>query len=121
MLAEALSKRREVLLAVIYGGFVKSEVFRDIDITIFTGYSIPYNKVESYEEELSRNLESIVKLPIDGKVIDYAPSWFRMRALDGIILVKRQFALAVRLKFKALQEVKDLETKIRKIKKPTWF
>ncbi len=114
-LAEALSKRKEVLLAVVFGGFVRSEVFRDIDIAIFTGYSIPYDKVELYEEELSRSLESIVKFPIDVKVVDYAPAWFRVKALEGVVLVERQPALAARLRFKAQQEITDLKTKIQKL------
>jgi len=47
----------------------------------------------------------------DVKVVDYAPSWFRLRALEGVILVERQPVLATRLKFKACQEMVDLEAK----------
>ena len=114
LLAKALSERKEVLLAVVFGGFAKSEVFRDVDVAIFTGYTIPYNKVELYEEEISRKLEEIVELPVDVRILDYAPSWFRVRALEGMILVERKPALAARLRFKAIQEIEDVKTKARK-------
>ena len=58
LLSEALKGRRKVLLAVVFGGFVKSRMFRDIDVAVFTGYAIPYSKVEEFEEELSRSLRN---------------------------------------------------------------
>jgi len=117
LLSRALKERKEVLLAVIFGGFVKSEIFRDVDIAVFTGYTIPYDKVEEYEEKLTRNLEGLVGLPIDVRVIDYAPPWFRMKALEGLVLVEREPALVVRLKFKSQQEIEDLKAKTLKITK----
>ncbi|MHA1609459.1 MAG: nucleotidyltransferase domain-containing protein [Candidatus Njordarchaeales archaeon] len=116
LLLKALKGRKEVLLAVVFGGFVKSSIFRDIDIAVFTGYTIPYNKVEEYEEELSRNLEKLVELPVDVRVIDYAPPWFRIKALEGIVLVEKEPALAARLKFKSQQEIEDIKAKLHKIK-----
>ena len=116
LLTKALSKRREILLAVIFGSFTFSGVFRDIDVAVFIGYAIPYDKVEQYEEELALELESLVKKPVDVWVIDYAPPWFRVRALEGIVLIEKQPALATKMKFKALQEINDLKAKIKKLK-----
>ena len=113
-LAKALSGREEIVLAVVFGGFVKSEVFRDIDVAVFTRYTIPYDRVEVFEEELSKYLESIVGLPVDVRVIDYAPSWFRVRALNGVVLVERKPALVARLRFKSWQEVNDFKAKLHK-------
>ena len=107
-----VSQNKEVIL---FKMVIISRFIIDIDIAIFTGYSIPYDKVELYEEELSRSLESIVKFPIDVKVVDYAPAWFRVKALEGVVLVERQHALAARLRFKAQQEITDLKTKIQKL------
>jgi len=63
---------------------------------------------------LSRRLESITKLPIDIKVLDYAPPWFRVRALSGVVLIEKKPALATRLRFKALQEINDIKMKVKK-------
>lgn len=114
-LSKSLGRRDEVLLAVVFGGFVNSELFRDVDVAIFTGYVVPYEGVEPYEEELSKELKSIIKLPVDVRVIDYAPPWFKVKALDGVILVEKQPALAARLRFKALQEIEDIKAKIVKV------
>lgn len=103
------------MLATIYGSFLSSKPFRDVDIAIFTGYSISFIDVGSYEEEISLSIEDLVSLPIDVKVIDYAPPWFRVTALGGLVIVEKIPCLAVILKFKSLQEVNDFEVKKRKI------
>ncbi|OYT25410.1 MAG: DNA polymerase subunit beta [Thermoprotei archaeon ex4572_64] len=117
LLMEVLSGRGEILVAVLFGGFVNYEVFRDVDIAVFTGFTVPYNQVEVYEEELSRSLEKLIGLPVDVRVIDYAPPWFKIKALRGIVLIEKEPALAVRLAFKAHQEIEDIRAKIRKLEK----
>ncbi|MCY0868391.1 MAG: nucleotidyltransferase domain-containing protein [Desulfurococcus sp.] len=114
VLSKALLERREVLLAVVFGGFVKYSVFRDIDVAVFTGYKIPYSEVEAYEEELSRTLGPLVGIPVDTIIVDYAPPWFRAKALEGVVLVEREVALAERLRFKSIQEVNDIKAKAEK-------
>ncbi len=114
-LSRDLSGRREILLAVVYGGFVEHDIFRDIDIAVFTGYSVPYSRVEEYEEKLSRSLEKLIDISVDLRLIDYSPPWFRVKALRGIILVEREPALAERLRFKSIQEMKDIEVKLHKL------
>jgi len=116
IIAKEIEKFPEVIAAVIFGGFIESELFRDIDIAIFTGYKISYNDVEAFEEKLSNKLEEIVKIPIDVKIIDYAPSWFKVNALSGKKIVEREAAIVARLKFKALQEIEDIKAKYKKIK-----
>ena len=106
-----LDKYDEILLAVIYGSFIRSGSIRDIDIAIFTGYKIPYNKVEEFEDILSRAIEEEVGLPIDLRIIDYAPPWFRIKALDGIVVLEKSSAMVARLKFKARQEISDIQAK----------
>ena len=46
--------REEVKLAVVYGGFTSSNYSRDIEVAIFTGYSVSLEKEMEYCEELSR-------------------------------------------------------------------
>jgi len=116
VIAKEIEKFPEVIAAVIFGGFIESELFRDIDIAIFTGYKISYNDVEAFEEKLSNKLEEIVKIPIDVKIIDYAPSWFKVNALSGKKIVEREGAIVARLKFKALQEIEDIKAKYKKVK-----
>ena len=100
-------------MAVVYGGFVKNKFFRDIDLALFTGYKIPYNKAFEYEDLLREELEEKLGFPFDVSLIDYAPSWFRVEALNGIVIIEKLPALAIRLWFKSLQELRDIETKIK--------
>lgn len=97
--------------AVLYGSFLKHQVFRDIDIAIYTGYAVKPDHAEAYQEQLSQQLEKLVGLPVDVKVIDYAPPWFRAEALKGKTLVEKTPALTARLRFKAIQETLDIKAK----------
>ncbi len=49
--------------------------------------------------------------PIDVGAIDYAPPWFRARALGVIVLVERRPAQAISVKFKALGGINDLKAR----------
>ncbi len=114
IIKQALSKRKEILVAVIFGSFTNSNTFRDIDIAVFTGYTIPYNKVEEYQETLAKELEKQLKIPVDITVIDYAPPWIKAKTLKGTTIIEKQQALTTRLRFKAIQEIKDIKTKTTK-------
>ncbi|MEM0327665.1 MAG: hypothetical protein QXN53_03775 [Thermoproteota archaeon] len=39
-LLKLLYEHREILLAVVHGGFVNSNIFRDVDIAVYTKYAI---------------------------------------------------------------------------------
>ena len=44
-LRKFFSKREEIILAIIYGGFMSSKIFRDIDIAVFAGCKIGYTSI----------------------------------------------------------------------------
>ncbi len=46
------------MFATIYGGFLSSPLFRDIDIGVFTGYKIGPKHVEEYTEDLGKVLKN---------------------------------------------------------------
>jgi len=103
-----------VLPATVYRGFVKNQLFRDVDIAVFTGYTVPYAGVEECEDELSESFSRHVGIPVDVREVDYAPPWFRVRVLEGLVLIERAPALAARLSFKSQQEIEDIKAKIRR-------
>jgi len=55
-LTRFLMNREEVLLAIIFGGFIDSEIFRDIDLAIYTMYKVPIEEEYMYEYMLSEKL-----------------------------------------------------------------
>jgi len=113
------SKREEIILAIIYGGFISSKIFRDIDIAVFTGYRVSYDEVNEYIDELEsevRNKCEIVITP-DIKVLDYAPPSFKVKVLsEGKIIIERVPYLAILLKWSALQEINDILLKRKRIR-----
>lgn len=82
-LQKLLHEHQEILLAVVYGGFVNSNIFRDVDIAVYTGYTISYDDEPVYVDELKESLEKETDLPIDVQLLDYAPPAFRVVALRG--------------------------------------
>ena len=45
------------------------------------------------KEKLAEELESTIKIPVDIRVIDYAPVWFKIEALNGEVLIEREQCL----------------------------
>ncbi len=112
------SKREEIILAIIYGGFTSSKIFRDIDIAVFTGYKVSYDKVNEYIDELENEVRIKCKIPItlDIKVLDYAPPSFKINVLsEGKIIIERVPYLALLLRWSALQEINNILLKRKKI------
>jgi len=107
-----LAKEEQILLAVVYGGFLHSEVFRDVDLALFTGYSVPLSEEMEFCETLGRRIERVVGLPLDVKLLDYAPPGFRLSVLKrGEVVLERRPYLSLALKRAARQELRDLEKK----------
>ncbi len=108
---------RRILLAVIHGGFLRSGTFRDIDLAIFTGYSVPYEKEVEFCEELSLKLTDELGMYVDVRMLDYSPPWFRISSLSKCVIIVEKYSLArVSLLRAAIQEMDDIRWKIHRIK-----
>ncbi len=104
-----LEARGEVLLAVAHGGFVGREVFRDVDLAVFTGGRVGYDDEPYYAYALSDEFSRLTGLPVDVKLLDYAPPGFRIAALrGGIVLVSRLPGLRGILLLRAYDELRGL-------------
>lgn len=81
---EYLNKREEVLFAYIFGSFVRSDEFSDIDIALYVDGERPLK----YEFEIEDDLEAMLKIPIDVRVINNAPVSFSYGVLKDGLLIK---------------------------------
>ncbi len=81
---EYLDKRKEVLFAYIFGSFVKSDEFSDIDIALYVDGDFSLK----YEFEIEDDLEAILKIPVDVRVINNAPVSFSYGVLKDGLLIK---------------------------------
>ena len=97
-----LSRHEEILLAVVYGSFLKNYPFRDIDVAVYVrGEVDPLDYKFSLDEELSDKLG----YPIDTRVLNDAPPWFVRKVLkEGIMVLEKAPLLLEKLLLKAIDE-----------------
>jgi len=116
-LAEILREREEVEVALVFGGFVTSEVFRDIDVAVFTAYRVEEDRDYLYEDELAEQLGNATGgIPVHVVMLDYAPPKFTVTAIkQGKILVERKPGLIALLRWAAQTEINDFQAKREKL------
>ncbi len=104
---KVLTEKDEVIFAYLHGSF--DEIyFRDVDIAVYVDES----KVEDfldYELSLSVEIEKIVKLPVDVKVLNSAPLNFKYRAVKGELLISKNEEIRFRFIEKVLMEYLDFK------------
>lgn len=85
-----LSKREEITFAYLYGSFLSANWFRDIDIAVFVDEK-RVSKEESLEYgiALSLELEKELHLPVDVKLLNYAPLSFKYEVTKGEVIFSR--------------------------------
>ncbi|WP_025270318.1 type VII toxin-antitoxin system MntA family adenylyltransferase antitoxin [Hippea sp. KM1] len=79
-----LDKRKEVLFAYIFGSFVRSDEFSDIDIALYVDGDFSLR----YEFEIEDDLEAMLKIPVDVRIINKAPVSFSYGVLKDGLLIK---------------------------------
>ncbi len=117
VLAETLSQRKEVVLALVFGGVTeKDKPVRDIDIAIYTDYKVRPEEWPEYTDKLRTVLEKRLRgalgilKAVDLVLLEYAPSRLRAKALKkGIVLIDRAPGLRGLLLLHAQDEVKALD------------
>ncbi|RLE73203.1 MAG: nucleotidyltransferase domain-containing protein [Thermoprotei archaeon] len=104
---EILNNRKEILLTVIYGSFLKDYPLRDIDVAV---YISGRGDFLDYKFELDRVLSEKIGYPVDVKVLNNAPAWFILEVLEnGRTIIEKIPALTEKLYKKALDEKTLLE------------
>ncbi len=90
ILKRALAVREEVVFAFIYGSFIddRNLPFRDVDIGV---YSEGMEEKESvwYSIDLADQLSSLAKIPVDARVLNFAPATFLYHVIRGELLVDK--------------------------------
>ena len=102
-LAEALRREERVALAFLFGSFLEG-VFRDVDVAVYLSGEVDLLDAAAYAEELSSRLTTLVGLPVDVVVLNFAPTWLRKRAFSGRELVVKDELLYADLWANTLDE-----------------
>jgi predicted nucleotidyltransferase len=80
-----LQRHEEIFAAYIFGSYVSDELFGDIDLGILVQVE-PENLLD-YEFELEINLEKLVKIPVDVRVLNKAPASFAQNVIRHKMLI----------------------------------
>lgn len=82
-----LAQRPEILAVVLYGSFLKSETFRDIDLALVVDeQKLPPGKFLDYELDRLGELARFSKFPLDIRIVNRAPVLFRYAVTQGRVL-----------------------------------
>ena len=102
-----LAEKDEVIFAYLHGSF--NEIyFRDVDVAVY----VDENKVGDFldfELRLSTEIENVVRLPVDVKVLNSAPLSFKYRAIKGDLLISKNEEVRFRFIEKTLMEYLDFK------------
>ena len=77
-----LKRRNEIEFAYLHGSFLEGD-FRDIDLAIYLNKLKTKKDALEYELALERELENIVNIPVDVRVLNNAPLSFRFNTIKG--------------------------------------
>jgi len=105
-LKEVLKSRSEILVAVLYGSFLRKYPFRDIDLAL---YVKPQEDLLKYKFMLEKELSEEIGFPVDVKILNYAPAWFILEVFESGKVLLNRFGLLEKIYLKALDEVKYFE------------
>jgi len=105
-LREILGKKKEIVLAIVFGSFVEYEKARDIDIAIYTIEKKDELESYIYADELAEELRKYLNKPIDIIVLNNVGEGILQRALKGIPIIVRNKRLYIGLKMLAIETKK---------------
>jgi predicted nucleotidyltransferase len=87
-LATSVAQKPAVVFAYVYGSFVESEAFHDVDVGVYLE-SDDAEKATAVAWDLAQRLTARLGLPVDVRVLNGAPVTFRFHVFKGTLLFHR--------------------------------
>lgn len=105
---DSLREYPEIAFAYLYGSFAENLPFHDIDVGIYLtgvgqGESTPYSLA------LSQTLSREVKVPVDVRVLNFAPVSFVYQVIRGILISDRNEELRAHVVEETVRKYLDLK------------
>ncbi|MCX8116665.1 MAG: nucleotidyltransferase domain-containing protein [Desulfobacterota bacterium] len=107
-LRELLIGYPEIAFAYLYGSFAENLPFHDVDIGIYLS-EIGQEEATSFGLALSQTLSKEVKVPLDVRVLNFAPISFVYQVVRGILMLERNEALRVSIVEDAIRKYLDIK------------
>jgi len=78
----------EILAGYLFGSFARSVPFGDLDVAILMAALVATPL--AFELKLERDLEKLVRLPVDVRILNHAPQPFQYSVIrEGILILDR--------------------------------
>lgn len=84
VIIDALKDKGEIIFAYLHGSFLEGG-FQDVDVAVYLSELKISSKREVLrcELELERELEEVISLPIDVRILNHAPLYFKFEVIKG--------------------------------------
>ena len=112
-LARIIETRREGKFTYIYGSFAQGLPFRDIDIGIYTS-GVKKEDATCYALDLVWIIEAEVHMPVDVRVLNYAPVSFLYHVICGELIFEREEDMRVDIVENTVRRYLDIKPLIRR-------
>lgn len=110
-LAAGLQNRDEVMFAYIYGSFAEGLAFHDIDVGVYT-LEITEEESTNYSLILGQMLSKELQVPVDIRVLNFAPVSFLYEVIRGNLIFERNEEIRIRVVEQTIQRYLDLKPMI---------
>lgn len=110
-LAGALQNRDEVVFAYIYGSFAEGLAFHDIDVGVYLS-EITEEESTNYSLILGQMLSKELQVPVDIRVLNFAPVSFLYEVIRGNLIFERNEEIRIRVVEQTIQRYLDLKPMI---------
>ena len=108
-----LRSRDEVVLAYVFGSFVEEKKIHDIDIGIYLSQITPEQSTQ-YGLTLSQTLSSKLRIPVDARVLNFAPVSFLYHVIRGKLIIERDEEVSAKFAEQTIQRYLDLKPLVYK-------
>ncbi len=78
--------KKDMMFAYIFGSFISKDEINDIDIGVYIN-DVEEGTILKYELELECELEAIIRIPVDVRIINNAPISFVYNILRNKVLI----------------------------------
>jgi predicted nucleotidyltransferase len=112
-LAGSLERRDDVLFAYAYGSFAEDIPFHDIDVGVYVS-NIDQASALEYAVELMGELEGKVRVPIDVRILNFAPVLFLYHVVRGLLIFERDADLRADITERTVRKYLDIKPFIRR-------
>jgi predicted nucleotidyltransferase len=110
VIAERLRAREEVELVVVFGGFIESKVFRDIDVALYTSHMVDIDEAPAYVDTVRDELEKVTGMGVDILLLEpeYTPPHLINHLLSRGRVIVEKTGISSILRIHAIEEMRRL-------------